>query len=450
MISSDIDEYGVWNLVPLELTQRSRLYHLLPIGVGTAQVESLTGYIVRLAEAHCVPVMTLIAKEIAPMANAAYLREKELRGFNKFSRMINGFGVVAATFKDALESLTLRKDLMYLTLLPWQKVMTNKCLLRQSQAWCPECYEEWKDAGKIIYFPLLWALNMITICPVHSRELIMECPFCKCNLYFIDSYSRAGFCSKCGYWLGKTCHSNNKVITITQETALLERVWTANSFGDLLKTAPISVSLPVREQISFSLVRCIQQVTEGNTYEFARFVGLNKNMLGDWRLGRHIPQVNYLSKICYRIGVSMAEFLLKDPVVKISTPTQTSYRKQAKRCIPNKEDVLKAFNNAVKEHPPATIKDISKIIGYSASKLYKNYPEQCKAISILVAKNKSRMLNEKWENIRVKMVAALNETNMQVSIAALSKKLSCHESALYRKFPELCHAIAAKHKDVGS
>jgi|ERR1700730_10047659 hypothetical protein len=63
-----LDELGsrkVVALEPLTLTRRSRLYSLRPIGIGIPEVESLTGYIARLAKAHCVTVGTLLSKEFA-------------------------------------------------------------------------------------------------------------------------------------------------------------------------------------------------------------------------------------------------------------------------------------------------------------------------------------------------------------------------------------------------
>src|SRR3982074_3360598 len=45
---------------------RSRLYSLEPIGIGTPEVESLSSYLNRLAQAHCVTVSALIAHELLP------------------------------------------------------------------------------------------------------------------------------------------------------------------------------------------------------------------------------------------------------------------------------------------------------------------------------------------------------------------------------------------------
>ena len=44
---------------------RSRLYSLEPMNVGTAEVESLTGYVARIAEAHCVTVSDLVGAELS-------------------------------------------------------------------------------------------------------------------------------------------------------------------------------------------------------------------------------------------------------------------------------------------------------------------------------------------------------------------------------------------------
>jgi hypothetical protein len=46
--------FEAWDQAAAPVTARSRLYALMPIGIGTSLVESLIGYVVRLAEAHAV------------------------------------------------------------------------------------------------------------------------------------------------------------------------------------------------------------------------------------------------------------------------------------------------------------------------------------------------------------------------------------------------------------
>src|SRR6266699_3878534 len=58
--------YDGWDLSRPGLTGRSHFYSLTPIGVRTAGVESLTGYISRLAAAHSVETGVLVNHELLP------------------------------------------------------------------------------------------------------------------------------------------------------------------------------------------------------------------------------------------------------------------------------------------------------------------------------------------------------------------------------------------------
>src|SRR5580692_4871190 len=102
-----------WDLAVPSLTARSRLYSLAPIGIGTAFVESLIGYVERLAEAHAVSAGSLIGRELfgSPVG---------IKPINVglVSHAINGVGGGAKRWVQALETVTSRADLRYLTLLP--------------------------------------------------------------------------------------------------------------------------------------------------------------------------------------------------------------------------------------------------------------------------------------------------------------------------------------------
>ncbi|MDB9512090.1 TniQ family protein [Kamptonema animale CS-326] len=70
MVQSQLTLYQSWNVQKPAIPPRSRFYHLEPIGVGTPYVESLAGYLIRLAQEHCVNVGQLILAEIAPIIRA--------------------------------------------------------------------------------------------------------------------------------------------------------------------------------------------------------------------------------------------------------------------------------------------------------------------------------------------------------------------------------------------
>src|SRR5579872_6019396 len=162
-------------------------------------VESLTGYIVRLAEAHCVSAGVLYSKAIKALAdkgNIFSFRIKEQAGYS--THTINGFGTPAADFVRALETLTGRRDLSYLTLLTWGRVLPSHSLLRRCRAWCESCFYAWREGNQPIYEPLLWTLQEITVCPYHRRILRQACPHCERQIGPLDPRSLPDGCSHCG------------------------------------------------------------------------------------------------------------------------------------------------------------------------------------------------------------------------------------------------------------
>jgi len=71
--ADDVGVLDLWDLTPPLIPPRSRLYCLAPIGIGTPAVESLTGYVARLATTHGVLVRRLVEDEILPLLGRSYL-----------------------------------------------------------------------------------------------------------------------------------------------------------------------------------------------------------------------------------------------------------------------------------------------------------------------------------------------------------------------------------------
>ena len=176
-----LHEYETWDGGNPLLPPVTYLYHFPPIGLGTPMVESLTGYIVRLAEAHCVSAGVLYSKAIKALAdkgNIFSFRIKDQAGYSIHT--INGFGTPAADFVRALATLTGRRDLSFLTLLTWGGGLPSHSLLRRCRAWCESCFYAWRETNQPIYEPLLWTLQEVTVCPYHRRVLRQACPHCEC------------------------------------------------------------------------------------------------------------------------------------------------------------------------------------------------------------------------------------------------------------------------------
>lgn len=121
-------------------------------------------------------------------------------GFRACSYALKGISERTAKWVHALETATIRCDLRFLTLLPFQNVLPGH-LFRNRRAWCALCFEDWRANGQIVYEPLLWGLKVSTHCLVHARALDYTCPRCGRTLNPLGVFSRPGHCGRCGDWL---------------------------------------------------------------------------------------------------------------------------------------------------------------------------------------------------------------------------------------------------------
>ena len=131
--------YETWDDVEPPDWVHSRLYALEPRGIGTAQVESLTSYVARLAVAHRVAVSKLVLAEILPLFHQPKARTSILAANSGSLLRVND---LSKEFVWILQRLTGCLDLPYLTLLPWAAVMATQETVRPHRAWCSGCLEE--------------------------------------------------------------------------------------------------------------------------------------------------------------------------------------------------------------------------------------------------------------------------------------------------------------------
>lgn len=185
-----------------------------PIRVGTPYTESLSSYLQRLAQHHHLRPWQLYTYELVPLIeNEEYLLSIDT---NKTSikqtflstkttpsnlSVVNGLKYMTRAIVPALEQLTRREDLRCLTLVSWFHLFNSySCPLKQVCAWCPHCYQVWREQEEVIYIPLLWLLKDVIFCPLHHIHLENICPYCRQNML---NFCQPGYCSHCGEWLGK-------------------------------------------------------------------------------------------------------------------------------------------------------------------------------------------------------------------------------------------------------
>lgn len=384
-----------WNLKGPSIPERSPLYNLEPIGAGTGSVESLTSYASRLATAHCMSPAVLLTRTLVPIIGKKYwLRGKatsstrgSLLGYSVSTpaKVINGRGTIAEDWVNALQGLTLRNDLRFLTMLAWAEVFAQRNLLRSSRAWCPTCYEDRRANNQIVYEPLLWTFLDVQVCVKHQRRLSSQCQHCRRELPWLARCGQPGYCSKCGEWLGADlCEPS-----MDTEISLRElewQTWVAKNLEEMISAATY-LPEPPKERMAQALSLCINQTSNGIMNQFACLIGKRKNTVWGWQHGKTRIPIGELLHICYRVGISLVDFLyancfvlndielMSEPLVSGVNANRRPARQFNREVI---ERGLRAILNAQTSLPMIAVAEKLEL---NKRLLYRHFPELCKAIA---------------------------------------------------------------------
>lgn len=453
---------GVLDLTLPEIPPRSRLHSLEPMGLGTSQVESLTSYLIRLAESHCVTVTSLYQYELYPLVKK--LRSSGEQAGSRQNghclmndmKLTNGGGSWAKTWVQAVEYSTLRSDLSLLTTLPWGSDLAWFCKLRESPAWCPDCYDDWWETGRVIYTPLIWMLRVVNVCTAHRRFLEDLCPHCRRRPHICFFRSRSGCCSRCNNWLGSN-RTNRVSATSINPQELSQQTWISTTVSEWVASAQGLKIPPGKETVTRTIAELIRRVTGGNCNRFARMVGvLPGTLYGWWRRIRGVPQLELLLKICSNFEISLTELLTGSCVLDGSASashTRTRLR-QLSPLAPHykKVEVIAFLKAALKEDPPPSLRDLAARLGYkSESSLRQASPELSRNIvarhrAVRTNKRRVKFIERDSQAIRSVLEAAL-EQECPPSLEKLRLAVECERRTLLKRFPDLCRRVVVKRED---
>ena len=464
-LSMPLSPYQSWDLTSPIIPPRTRLVPLEPIGVGTAYIESLTSYTCRLAHVHSITVGKLFNHEIGPMINKLYLASAHKRTNGNFCKnyftnrghMFNGVGKCAEDLVLALQALTLRQDLRFLTYLTWTEVLSEIGLLRRTRAWCPLCFGEWLCEGREIYEPLLWRLHEVTVCPLHRRELETGCPKCGRHLRLIESHSRAGHCQRCDAWLGKT---GTEMIERRPRTEDFNfRLWSALELGHLIAAGPTLSVEPGRKQIAMAIKVCTERLAAGNAHVFARLSGLPKNRAHFWIRRNTVPLLNSLLKICHKMCISLVDFLtLEDPLTHQGIAGVAIRLEAEKVTIHKRRKARAVMREALSENPAPSIQEIARRLGYKSMcslrkvspKLYLRLVKRhrnavgCKSVR---QGFRGASLHTKEQVSRALQAALFIDPAITLRQVAIELGYANGDGALSKRFPELCQALVKRRQE---
>lgn len=346
----------------ISLPARTVFYGINPEGVGSAYIESATSYLVRLAQAHAVSAHVLTGEVVREEA-AARLGSAEtitrgrrsdgsgngniehlilrpwaiLGGKHKYPRLLNGTGSAGQDILlPAVSRLTGHSSLASLTMLLWKGSLSSINLLKETQAWCPVCYQQQADGGRPVYSPLLWSLRVVVQCPIHGTPLLDRCHHCRAEVLHIGvplgpklvrGQVGPGHCPTCHGWLGMPLSEiygaaflNDHPAGTESEDVVLH-LWIGSEVGTLLAyggqvdVSPVVSHLPEAIEAAacsyFSYLP--HRVLEESMSALARVTGVPSKTMYCWtRSARRkvLPRLDDALLLCYSLGLHLLDCIL--------------------------------------------------------------------------------------------------------------------------------------------
>jgi hypothetical protein len=209
-----------------------------------------------------------------------------------------------------------------------------------------------------------------------------HCPNCGKDIFFLAWNTRNGFCSRCHHWLGTACSILESPFYNTQNKQWHNFV--AQQVGELIAQTPYLIEPPRRESVAKAIDKCINIATKGNASVFAKQMYLSQTVPRDWRIGKALPQLNKLLRVCYRLSISLVDIYLdnldiNDSIVLKDLPLCEQYFKTNR---PFDADKVQEFLEIhLESNPPQPLKQLAIKIGYDPADLYRHLPDLCRQIS---------------------------------------------------------------------
>ena len=212
-----------------------------PLGLGTGDVESFTGYVVRLGNAFAVPASVLLTHSLNTVLPPAR-RDLHYRR----NGALNGAGPAVLHAADGIARLTGERDAQRLSFhgLVDLLQLVDRDLVSPSRRWCPLC---WADDPEP-YDRKVWWLAVVDGCPVHGCLLESRCATCGRLQPSLTRGVRLNACSYCGHELS----DSSSATVLPSGTAAERLLWYARQGADLIHAAEVVALMQSDEVPSLS------------------------------------------------------------------------------------------------------------------------------------------------------------------------------------------------------
>lgn len=427
----------------------TRLYHLLPLGAGTPMIESLTGYISRLAAAHAISAGALLTEELLPripkgapvgvtVPKSTDARQLCLNG----PHTINGVTERAEHWVRLLQALTGINDLRSLTMLALTGICSSQNLLRKHRSWCPLCFDEQWQASKDTSEPLLWAVQAVVVCPVHKCSLITVCPHCQRTQHILAGRSRPGHCCRCGRLLTLGRRPER---VLDDSPVAHQHLWVAENMGALLAACSATQIGMMRVCLQNNLKNCVADLADGNRSQIVRATEIKERTLDAWLSGTFLPELPNLLTFCYKLRIPVLRFLAETPreadedweqARKIASEYASRRKRRRRADVRQTLGQAASLTEIAAEFDYQSIDSLRHHDSDACSTLFRREPrpEMKRAIGPVEREELNRKISNRLE-------AAL-KMHPPRSVRSLAIELGFSDSTSLRcRFPDLCNCL---------
>ena len=301
------------------MKRRVPLYGCSPCAVGTPLVESLTGFVSRLAVARQLPTSSIFEHLVRPLVPEGVVRENlHLTGFLASEAVTyDGPGPSAQALAAALTHLTGLPDLSHLTLLPWRGFLcasSGAIRSRSPKRWCCRCLADWRRGGTDLWESLLWRVSAVQRCPVHRIPFSELCSQCGARQAVVSEMVPFGHCCKCGHIL----EAKDPLRWKSSAGAFLDvqaawEWWIAVAVGRMLASqrllarsgSPRGFSELLRRSLDGSVNRSasgLGQPAHRLVEPLARYLDVGRSSIEVWMNPERPPRLDSFLAVCMRLG----------------------------------------------------------------------------------------------------------------------------------------------------
>lgn len=443
---------------------RTTLYSPEPIGVGTGQVESLTSYMCRLAQSHCLSAGSMFLRTGGSSARMLIQHLAESKASRPSCRTLgnahslNGLWTAAEEWVEVLGLLTGRLRLDLLTLLPLTGVVAGNHLLRKIQAWCPSCFAQDLRQHIPVHNRLIWSFRILSRCRVHEAPLSENCPFCGKAQSYISSFSLPGYCAFCSKWLGyKEETGDPRQIRCSGSDSHEEFI-----SGMLENYSSISQSTDLKpsfaEILQSNLQECIERVSENTPAWLAKAADADEKALASWRfeVGQAFS-IRGLFRLASVLGfpadLLLGRMITDSEIIEAKSRIDLEKLKPARHR--ERMDLMNHLIEASHSQECPSLQQVAEKTGHKHTGclrkldaslcrlICKRNAERWRAMNLPRRNQRKRTDDE----IRAALERALASA-YPVTILSIAQELGYQQSTrLHQKFRDLCQAILRKRRD---